>query len=147
MQVWIEVGAERFDRPHASLSQDVVQLRVDQLDALLVCRVTSAGVNRQGAVEIVDDQQQLLQEIGDPLVGEFAAFALDTFAVIVELGRFPQPSILVVVALALKFGRRVRRKRRFGGLFEGRLGERFVSHVLRSIRGEPATPLPRRHQP
>ena len=36
MDVRIEVGAERLDRTHAVLPQQVVQLRVNQLDALAV---------------------------------------------------------------------------------------------------------------
>ncbi len=34
MQIRIEVRAERVDRPHALLAQQVVQLGVNQLDAL-----------------------------------------------------------------------------------------------------------------
>ena len=104
MQVGIEVGAERLDGLDAALLQQVVQLGVNQLDAFPVGRAAFAGVDRQRAVEIVDDEQQFLQEIDDRLVGLLAALAFDALAVVVELGGLPQPAIVVVVALALEVG-------------------------------------------
>ena len=94
VHVRIEVGAERVDRPHALLAQQVVQLGVNQLDALAVRGAAVAGVDGQRAVEIVDDEQQLQQQIDDRLVGLLAALALDALAVVVELGGLAQPAIV-----------------------------------------------------
>ena len=74
---------------------------MNQLDALAIGVAAFAGVDRQRAVEVVDDEQQLEQQIGDRLVGLLAALALDALAVVVELGGLAQQPIVVVVALAL----------------------------------------------
>ena len=93
------VCAERFDRPDTVLAQQVVQFRVDQLDTLPVGGGFLAGLNLQGEVEIVDDLQQLLEQVDDRLVGLLAPFAVDAFAIVVELCRFAQEPIVEVVAL------------------------------------------------
>ena len=82
-----------------------MQLAVDQLDALAVRRAAVAGVHRQRAIEIVDDEQQISQQVDDRLVGLLAALALDALAVVVELGGLAQQAIVVVVALALQIRR------------------------------------------
>ena len=92
---------------HAALPQQVVQLAVNELDALAVRVAAVAGLDRQRAVEVVDDEQQLLQQIDDGLVGLLAALALDALAIVVELGRLAQPPIVVVVALAAEIVGRV----------------------------------------
>ena len=87
---------------HALPAQQVVQLRVNQLDALPVGARVLARVDRQRAVEVVDDEQQLVQQIDDRLIGLLAALAFDALAVVVELGGLAQPAVVVVVALALE---------------------------------------------
>ena len=83
---------------------------MDQLHPFSISRAAVAGVDRQGAVEIVDDQEQFFQEVGDPLIRLLATLAVDPLAVVVELRGFPQPAVVEIVALALKLGDRVGRK-------------------------------------
>ena len=58
---------------------------MDQLDALAI-GAGASPLDGQRAIEIVDDEQQLLQQIGHRLVGLLAAFAFDAPAIVVELG-------------------------------------------------------------
>ena len=61
MEVGIEVGAERLDRPHAALAQDVLEPLVNQLDAAAVgLGALGARLGLQRPLEIVDERQQLL---------------------------------------------------------------------------------------
>jgi hypothetical protein len=75
------------------LREQVVELAVNQLDALAVRGLALAAVHGQRAVEVVHDEQQLLQQVDDRLVGLLAALALDALAVVVELGALAQPPI------------------------------------------------------
>ena len=64
MEVRIEVRAERFDRLHAALAQDLEQLTVDELDAAAIgVRAVSAGLGLQRALEIVDERQQIANDV------------------------------------------------------------------------------------
>ena len=103
---------------------------MNELDALTIrCAGLAAGIDGERAVEVVDDEQQLQQEIDHGLVGLLAALALDAFAVVVELRALAHPAILEIVALALEVAelRGHGRARRVG-----RVGQRFISH--RNIR-------------
>ena len=124
VDVRIELGAERVDRLHAVAAQEIVQLAVNQLDALAVRGAAFAGVDGHRAIEIVNHREQVLQQIDDGLIGLLAALAFDALAVIVELGALAEPAILVVVALALQLGGIGGRRRRFR-----RVGHRFISHT------------------
>ena len=75
---------------------------MDQLDALAVRLRAVAGLDGERQIEVVDDEQQILQQIDDRLVGLLAALALDALAVVVELGGLAQQAIVEVVALALR---------------------------------------------
>jgi hypothetical protein len=81
VHVRIEVGAHRFERPYLVLAEQIVQLRVNQLDAFAVRSRFRTRIDRQRAIEVVDDEQQILEQIDDRLVGLLAAFAVDAAAV------------------------------------------------------------------
>ena len=60
--VGVEVGAERLDRAHAALAQDLAELPVDQLDAAAVrLAAVAARVGLQRALEIVDRAAAVLR--------------------------------------------------------------------------------------
>ena len=102
MDVRVEIGAERLDRRDAALAQQVEQLPVDQLDARAVARERGGriGCRRRGerALEVVDERQHVLQQLGRGVLGQLAALAIDALAVVVELGRRAQQPVAVIVA-------------------------------------------------
>ena len=63
VDVRVEIGPERLDRPDAVLAEQVVELRVDELDALPVAGRTLAALDRQRTIEVVDDEQDFAQQI------------------------------------------------------------------------------------
>ena len=106
VEVRIEVGAERVDRGHPALAQEVQHLLVDQLDALAQ-RVGVRGRRLQGALEVVHDRENLGQDVRLRVVGKVAPFAVDPLAVVVELGRRAEQAVLQRVLFAPQFLERV----------------------------------------
>ena len=99
VEVRIEVLADRLDRLHALTAEDVVQLGIDELDALFVRRVRRFDTARE--IEVIDDGEQVEQQIDDGLVGLLAALLLDAPAVVVELRGQPEQAVVEVVTLLL----------------------------------------------
>ena len=126
VDVRIEIRAEHVHRRDALLAQQLMELAVDQLDALAVGAAFVAA-DRERAIEIVDHQQELLQDVDDRLVALLAPLALDPLAVVVELGALAEPAILEVVALALQVGKLGVFGRRDRGVRS--VVHRFISHM------------------
>ena len=95
----VEVGSDRLDGRHAALRHDVEQLPVNDLDPAAV-GVSIRGVRVQGPLEIVDDRQQVAEQIAGRLLDQLAPLAFGAFSIVVELGRDPQQTLVVRVALA-----------------------------------------------
>ena len=83
-----------------------MHLLVDQLDALAewLC-VRGRRLNR--ALEVVHDRQKLGQDVRLHVVGQLAAFALDSLAVVVEFGGRAEQTVLERVLLAAEFLERI----------------------------------------
>ncbi len=113
---------------------------MNQLDALAIGSAALAGVDRQRAIEVVHDQQQLLEDVDDRLIGLLAPLALDALAVVVELRALAEPAILVVVALPLQIGDLGAFGFGDGGV--GSVVQRFISHKTRSSGSQHFGPQP-----
>ena len=99
VQVRVEVGSDRLDGRHAAPRHDVEQLLVNDLDPAAV-GVSILRIRGQGALEIVDDRQQVAEQIAGRLLDQLAPVALGALSIVVELGGEPQQAIVVRVALA-----------------------------------------------
>src|SRR5262249_14332828 len=142
------------------VAEHVLQLGVDQLDAFDIRATGSTMLDGQRALEIVDDQQHLQEEVDDGLVGLIAPFALHTLAVVVELGGLPEEAIVVPVPLGFhrcerhvlgvgRFGAGLGRTRRGvdrGWRVFGWVEDVLVFHVTSWFRAGRATPHARRRQ-
>src|SRR3954464_94719 len=84
MEVRIEAFALGFDRLEAHALESVVEPLIDQLDAL--GKLLVGGFGFAGALEIVNDGEQVADDVGGSKLEELRAFALGAAAGIFELG-------------------------------------------------------------
>ena len=94
MQVRIEVGAERLDGSDAALLEQFRELALNQFEAGLERLRFRRRRRREGAIEIVDDRQQIADHVGRRPFDHVLAIAIDALAEVVELGGLAQQAIV-----------------------------------------------------
>lgn len=94
MYVGIEWAADGFDGFDAHLLQGFKQTLVNQFDAFGVIPIR--GFDFDGAVEIVDDGQDLLHQIHGRKLQIFGALALHAAARVIEFGAGAQQAIVQI---------------------------------------------------
>ncbi len=98
----IELRADGVDRLHAALAQQFDHLLMNEFDALPEPLGLGARRRLQGALEVVDDGQQVADRIRGRRFSLLASVAVNTLAVIVELGGCAKQAVLQSVFLALQ---------------------------------------------
>src|SRR4026207_1629534 len=106
VEVWIEVSSQRLDGCDPAVAQGIEPLLWDYLDAFSQ-RVRLRRRRLQGALEVVQNRQELRKDVALDVVGEIAAFAVDALAIVVEFGGRAEKAVLQRVLLAAQFLERV----------------------------------------
>ena len=95
----VEGRADRLDRGHAEFLQRRQQHAMGHADPLDDRRQSILGGMRQGALQIVDDRQDLFNQGFVAIVEQFLFFAVGPLAIVFQIGPLPEETVPVFAGL------------------------------------------------
>ena len=104
MKMRVEEFAERIDALSSKTSYILNELLVNELETLAITVIRGLAVGGERVLETVNDGNQALYHAGRVPLGILCAFALDPFAVIIEIGLAPNQGLAEFIEIVREFG-------------------------------------------